>query len=147
MKLKIIDIASHRNGVTAARFDVVLFQEPVREDSRKVAILFDEPGCCAVLAVDKLAAGDVAFSSNSWRGDDYEHSLREAIRTRSITIDQLADEALEAFWQVIVRCFPQVATGDLSIGSTLQLKRVAQEAIQEWIHTNLPATSDDRSQP
>lgn len=79
MKLKILAVARHRNGVAGTPFHVVLFKERIREDSRKVAILFDEPGCCAVLAVDKLAAGDIAFGSNSWRGDHYEESLRQAI--------------------------------------------------------------------
>jgi hypothetical protein len=36
-----------------------------------------------VLAVDKLAAGDIAFGSNSWRGDRYESELRKQILTPS----------------------------------------------------------------
>jgi hypothetical protein len=40
------------------------------------------PDHCAVLDVAKLAAGDVAFGSNSWRGDEYESALRNAIRAR-----------------------------------------------------------------
>jgi len=44
-----------------------------------VAILFEEPHQCAVLDVDKLAAGDIVFGSNSWRGDKYEPHLRQAI--------------------------------------------------------------------
>ncbi len=79
MKLKIIDIAHHRNGVSSAPFDVVLFKDRGRQGSRKVAILFEEEGHCAVLDVAKLAAGDIAFRSNSWRGDDYEPDLMDAI--------------------------------------------------------------------
>jgi hypothetical protein len=79
MKLKIIDIARHRNGVCGAPFDVALFKERGRDGSRKVAILFEEKGHCAVLDVAKLAAGDIAFGSNSWRGDDYEPDLKDAI--------------------------------------------------------------------
>ena len=79
MKLTIIAIAHHRNGVCGAPFDVVLFKDRGAEGSRKVAILFDEPYHCAVLDVAKLAAGDIAFMSNSWRGDHYEPHLREAI--------------------------------------------------------------------
>ena len=78
MKLTIIDSAHHRNGVAGAPFDVVLFKLP-REPGLKIAILFDEQGHCAVLDVAKLAAGDIAFGSNSWRGDHYEPSLRKAI--------------------------------------------------------------------
>jgi hypothetical protein len=33
-----------------------------------------------VLDVDKLAQSDIAFGSNSWRGDRFEQSLRKAIR-------------------------------------------------------------------
>lgn len=79
MKLKIITIAHHRNGIDGAPFDVALFEDPGPEGSRKVAILFHEPHYCAVLDVAKLAQGDIAFGSNSWRGDQYEPELRKAI--------------------------------------------------------------------
>ncbi len=79
MKLTIIDIAHHRNGICGAPFNIVLFEDRGAEGSRKVAILFDEQYCCAVLDVAKLAAGDIAFMSNSWRGDHYEPHLRKAI--------------------------------------------------------------------
>lgn len=89
MKLKIIAIARHRNGVAGSPFDVALFKERGRQGSLKVGILFDEPAHCAILDVAMLAAGDIAFGSNSWRGsDDYEPSLRQAIR------QQQAKEAL-----------------------------------------------------
>lgn len=78
MKLTIIDLAYHRNGVAGAGFDVVLFKVP-RERGVKLGILFDDPGCCAVLDVALLASGDIAFGSNSWRGDDFEPYLRTAI--------------------------------------------------------------------
>jgi hypothetical protein len=78
MKLKILDTAHHRNGVAGAGFDVVLFKVH-RERSAKVGILFDDPGYCAVLDVSMLAAGDIAFGSNSWRGDDFEPTLRRAV--------------------------------------------------------------------
>ena len=69
MKLRIINFDHHRNGICGAPFAVVLFEDPGTEGSRKVAILFEEPHHCAVLDVDKLAARDIAFGSNSWRGD------------------------------------------------------------------------------
>ena len=81
MKTNIITIAHHRNGIDAAPFHVVLFEDnPGPEGSRKVGIVFDEPHHCAVLDVAELAAGDIAFGSNSWRGDVYEPRLRDAIR-------------------------------------------------------------------
>jgi hypothetical protein len=81
MKLKIIDIARHRNGVCGEPFDLVLFQDRGAEGSRKIGIVFEAPHHCAVLDVAKLADGDIAFRSNSWRGDTYEPHLREVIRT------------------------------------------------------------------
>ncbi|MGH7172939.1 MAG: hypothetical protein ACRELF_13010 [Gemmataceae bacterium] len=83
MKLTINAIANHRNGICGAPFDVVLFEDRGPEGSRKVAILFDEPRYCAVLDIAKLAAGDIAFGSNSWRGDNYESALRQAINARN----------------------------------------------------------------
>ncbi len=80
MRIKAISIARHRNGVAGQPFDVILFRECGRGGSRKVGIVFDEPGYCAVLDICLLATGDIAFGSNSWRGDDYEPHLREAIR-------------------------------------------------------------------
>ncbi len=83
MKLRIIATAHHRNGVCGAPFDVVLFQDRGPEGSRKLAILFDDQGHCAVLDVAKLAESDIAFGSNSWRGDHFEEPLRKAIRISS----------------------------------------------------------------
>ena len=83
MTLKIIDIAFHRNGACGAPFEVVLFEDKGIDGSRKVAVLFEGNSFCAVLDVAKLAAGDIAFGSNSWRGDDYEPGLRQALRLAS----------------------------------------------------------------
>ena len=76
MKLEFINIDHHRNGIAGAPFHVVLFHDG---DGRKVGILFDREAHCAVLDVDKLHAGDIAFGSNSWRGDSFEPDLRRAI--------------------------------------------------------------------
>jgi hypothetical protein len=81
MKLKILDIAHHRNGICGAPFAAILFEDTGPESSRKIGIVFDAPYHCAVLDIDKLAAGDIAFGSNSWRGDTYEPSLRKAMET------------------------------------------------------------------
>jgi hypothetical protein len=84
MKLKIHTTARHRNGIAGAPFNVVLFKAP-REPGVKVAILFDAPDHCAVLDVTKLAAGDIAFGSNSWRGDECEPDLRPLIDNDPVT--------------------------------------------------------------
>jgi hypothetical protein len=79
---QIIAAASHRNGVSGAPFGVVLFEDHGEDGSRKIGIWF-EPGAegchCAVLDVDKLAAGDIASMSNSWRGDLYDPMLRTVV--------------------------------------------------------------------
>jgi len=82
MKLKIIDIAFHRNGICGAPFHVVLFDDRCNDGRRMMAIAFEEEGHCAVLDVAKLAAEEIAFGLNSWRGDDYEAHLRKAIKQR-----------------------------------------------------------------
>jgi hypothetical protein len=78
MRITIIDIAHHRNGIDGAPFTAFLFEDSGPEGSRKIGILFDEPHHCAILDVARLAAGDIAFASNSWRGDHYEPRLRAA---------------------------------------------------------------------
>ncbi len=76
MKIEIITIAYHRNGICGAPFYVVLFRG---EEGRIVGILFDRECHCAVFDVDRLHQGNIAFGSNSWRGDHFEPALRNAI--------------------------------------------------------------------
>ena len=77
MKLTIEQTARHRNGVSGAPFHVALFRD---EDERlMLGVAFDEPTYVAVLDLQELAAGNIAFGSNSWRGDRYEPALRQAV--------------------------------------------------------------------
>jgi hypothetical protein len=76
MSLHIDSIELHRNGICGGPFHVVLF---VDGNGPMVGLVFDRPGHVAVLHRDRLAAGDIAFGSNSWRGDRYEAELRAAI--------------------------------------------------------------------
>lgn len=57
---------------------------------------------------------------------------------RSVT-----DEALEAFWQVIVKRYPQATTGDLSPLTTIRLDQAAEVAIAEWVWANVPTTTNE----
>lgn len=82
--------AYHRNGICGAPFHTILFQDT--EAGRMVGIVFDNPYHVAVLDIDKLALGDIAFGSNSWRGDRYEPTLRKAIRESSD--DSESDESV-----------------------------------------------------
>jgi hypothetical protein len=80
-----IDIAKwayHRNGISGVPFHVVLFDDVGDENTRKVGILFETPHHCAVLDVGKLVAGNIAFGSNSYRGDVFEEQLRKAPLSR-----------------------------------------------------------------
>lgn len=77
MNLKIKSVSFHRNGICGAGFYAILFDDA--ENGPMVAALFDEPGHCAVLQLEKLGASDVEFGSNSWRGDRYESELRPLV--------------------------------------------------------------------
>lgn len=77
MKLSIENIQRHRNGIAGAPISVLLFVDP--DEGRMVGIVFEQEYHVAVLNIDKLAQGDIAFGSNSWRGDRYEPHLRKAI--------------------------------------------------------------------
>ena len=62
MKITIIDIAHHRNGICGAPFTAVLFEDTGPEGSRKIGILFDQPHHCAVLDIAKLAQIGLEFT-------------------------------------------------------------------------------------
>ncbi|GAG26865.1 unnamed protein product [marine sediment metagenome] len=84
---KVNAVAYHRNGISGAPFNVVLFT--MKDDETKkmrnmIGILFGDGEetmpVCAVLDVDMVAAGNVRFAENSWRGDSYAPELAEAVR-------------------------------------------------------------------
>lgn len=72
-KLKLIATSHHRNGVSGDPFNVSLFKDA--DGTTKVFIDFGNSSY-AVLQVDKMASGDIAFGSNSWRGDHYAAEVR-----------------------------------------------------------------------
>ncbi len=79
MKITILNIDRHRNGICGASFTAIVFRDTGEEGSAKLGIVFDVPHHVAVLDIAKLAKCDVEFGSNSWRGDKYEPFLRRAI--------------------------------------------------------------------
>lgn len=85
MGLQNIKVDYHRNGIGGEGFYPCTFEW---EDHRMVAIVFDEPTYCAVLDIDMLAMGNITFSSNSWRGDNFEPELRDAIEAWSKELDK-----------------------------------------------------------
>ena len=80
MKITILNMAYHRNGIAGAPFHAIIFRDTGTEGSVKLGIVFEQPHHTAVLDIAKLADCDIAFRSNSWRGDHYEPHLRTAIR-------------------------------------------------------------------
>lgn len=76
--VRIIEVASHRNGVSGEPFHAVKFHD--HDEGDMLAVVFDQPGACAVLAIKPLSGSNaVTFGVNSYRGDHYEDQMRSAI--------------------------------------------------------------------
>lgn len=82
-KIDIQEYSWHRNGICGAAFCAVRFRWNPSDGTGEegfIATLFDQPGYCAVLSVDRLETNGVAFANgNSWRGDQFEPRLRKMI--------------------------------------------------------------------
>ncbi len=85
-KIKVEEVAYHRNGSAGIGFYVVRFtygRQPNRRDM--VGIVFPDRRAVAVLAVARLADGMIGGTSstedkhNAWDGPEFEHPLREAV--------------------------------------------------------------------
>ena len=83
MKLKIQEVSFHRNGICGHGFCAVRFRwtpDNAKDEESFLAFLFDEPGQCAVIGLDRIETMGVAFAQgNSWRGDHFEADLRKAV--------------------------------------------------------------------
>ena len=75
--LRIITQDHHRNGIGGAPFNVYLVEDD--EGDVKVIVAFADNEHTAVLSLEKLAAYDVGFGSNSWRGDVYRSALNKVL--------------------------------------------------------------------
>jgi hypothetical protein len=74
--LQILNADFHRNGVGGAPFKVALVDDP-NDGDVKLVIMFAERYHTAVLSLDKLIQNeDIAFGSNSYRGDRFDDELR-----------------------------------------------------------------------
>jgi hypothetical protein len=60
-------------------------------------------------------------------------------------LKSVANDALDAFWAVVVRHFPTAETGDLCPWLTIQLQIAAENAIEEWADNNVPAAKGDNA--
>ena len=84
MKLKIVSVAHHRNGISGEPFYAVLFRDSRKGPLMLATVFREEPEKwadlrCAVLNVELAAAGNIRFGENSWRGDYYYPALLAAI--------------------------------------------------------------------
>lgn len=108
MKITFHNVDHHRNGICGAPFDVFLFEDSENPGRRKLGILFEKAHHCAVLDVGLLTKGDIAFGSNSWRGDQYEPHLRAALaniqEAEAADIDiprgRDADQEISIVWSI-----------------------------------------------
>lgn len=85
--IRVEAIQYHRNGVAGAGFHVVLFTANGYQRAKFVATVFETPYHVSVLDRDLTAQGNVTFGENSWRGDNFEPALREAIRRHEAAED------------------------------------------------------------
>jgi hypothetical protein len=80
-KIKIQEIAFHRNGVSGNSFHAVRFTVTSggpNERGNFLATVFESEGDIAVINLDKIAELGVGHG-NKWRGDYYETQIRTAI--------------------------------------------------------------------
>lgn len=72
------DIACHRNGSTGEPFHLVTFTDAETGEAM-LATVFNQSKHVAVVSIGRLAEGNIAFGSNSFRADYFEDELRAAI--------------------------------------------------------------------
>lgn len=80
--IEIIKLSYHRNGVSGYGFYVATFNyHDGVVNHHMVGIIYpDDLGYCSVLDIDELKSDNIEFAGgNSWRGDNFEGELREAI--------------------------------------------------------------------
>ena len=76
MKIDIIDIANHHNGISGAPFKQVVFKAG---EATKIAILFETHNHCAVFDVKAPEHGRLRIGADAFRGDCFEQPLRAAL--------------------------------------------------------------------
>ena len=74
--IHVSDASFHRNGISGQPFHVAIIEDGHDLDKKLVIMFTNSPGHTAVLSLSKLAGEDIAFTSNSYRGDMYESVLR-----------------------------------------------------------------------
>lgn len=85
---------------------------------------------------------DLNHESTQERNHTMPESETDQSEMSQAELRSAADEALEAFWQVIVKRYPQAESGDLSPLTTVRLETAAEAAIEEWVWANVPTTTN-----
>ena len=84
VKIKILEINFHRNGVAGNGFHAVLFKHGRGKSAQKMlGIVFLERGNIAVIDVGLLATEEGVGDGNRWCGDVFEDALRAALEERT----------------------------------------------------------------
>lgn len=84
-----VKVDHHRNGIAGWPFWVVTFDWNDNGQTRRMVATVPDVGegssltrndyVISVLDIDLLAKGDIAFGSNSWRGDQFADDVWKAI--------------------------------------------------------------------
>lgn len=72
-KIEVVASAVHKNGKGGKPYTVAIFDDPAESDT-KLAVLFDEPGYCAVFSLEDLSNNEDL--SGDWTASRYEEQLR-----------------------------------------------------------------------
>ena len=106
MTIDVLDITRHRNGISGEPFSLVIFSaSPEGKELKFSAVVFDDPGYCAVVCLDMAPfdSSDNSSDHNFWRGDWFEPELREAIKKfeSNLDLDEIVVSTREAVEEFI----------------------------------------------
>ncbi len=77
-EIKVIETHYHRNGITGNGFRMVKIKvKNGRQWDMMLAVVFPEPGNCAVLDFESVKQENI---TNCFRGDEFEKNLREYLK-------------------------------------------------------------------
>lgn len=81
MKFKNVTVEYHRNGISGEGFHTGFFDwfDDDNKWRKMFYVLYEGTGQCSIFDYELLKKGDVRFMHNSWRGDNFEKNLREAV--------------------------------------------------------------------
>lgn len=51
-------------------------------------------------------------------------------------ISEVTEKAIEKFWEEVASQYPEIKTGDISIGNVTRFTQVAESMIYSWLQIN-----------